>query len=152
MSVKPAGPFVVLRSEGQSFRTPYGDVMDFIAGDAETDGSFSLHERVAPPGSRSTPHVHQRLIEAFYVVEGELEFVVGGEEIHAGPGTFVMARRGVEHAWRNAAERDARALVLFSPSAERAYFEELDALTRAAAGARVDAEKLRELAERYGWT
>lgn len=70
---------------------------------------------VAPPGSASTPHVHQELSEAFYVMEGELEFKHGDSWIVGGPGTFVPAPQGVQHAWRNVSSADARFLVVFSP-------------------------------------
>jgi quercetin dioxygenase-like cupin family protein len=110
-----------------------------------------MHERIAPPGSRSTAHSHSHLVESFYVLEGEFVFEIGNEPRDGSPGSFVSAPRGVEHAWRVVGDAPGRALILFAPSAKRAYFEELDALVRSAPGGRPDGAQLRDLARRYDW-
>jgi len=140
---------IVRPGVGESYRTPYGDAMAWIAGGGDTAGGFSLHERTAPPGSRSTPHTHHRLVEAFYVLEGELQFAVGGEHVAAGPGTFVLAPMRVQHAWHNATDRPARALVFFSPPAERGYFEEMHAIVERPGA--LDVVALQALNVKHGW-
>jgi len=142
-------PVIVRPGDGASYRTPYGDVLAWIAGGSDTNGGFSLHERTAPPGSRSTPHAHHRLVEAFCVLEGKLQFAVGGERVAAVSGTFVLAPKGVQHAWHNATDRPARALVFFSPPAERGYFEEMHAIMERPGAPDVDA--LQALNATYGW-
>lgn len=142
---------VVRQGESRQLRSPLGDLIDFKAGEADTGGAFSLHERVAPPGARSAMHVHRRVIEAFYVIDGVLEMRVGDESFVADAGTFVMVPRGVRHAWRNVSESDACVLVIFSPSGERAYFEKLDEITRAAGDGDVDMQQVIDLSKRYGW-
>jgi quercetin dioxygenase-like cupin family protein len=131
------------------YRTPFGDTMSWITGEADTSGAYSIHERIAPPGARSFPHVHSHLAEAFYIIEGSFEFNIDGEKVEGTPGTFVRAAPGIEHAWRVVADAPAKALVFFTPSAQRAYFEELDALV--AAGP-VAPDALAALSEKYGWT
>ncbi len=125
--------------------------MTWVAGEDATNGAYSLHERTAPPGARSTPHIHHQLAESFYVVEGAFTFIVAGETIEATAGTFVTARPGDEHSWRVTGDAVARALVIFAPSVKRAYFEELDAIIRQSDG-QPNPKSLLELAERYGWT
>lgn len=120
--------FVVTPGEGAAFRTPFGDMMAWKAGTDETQGGFSLHERTAPPGAHSFSHVHSRVVEAFYVLEGALEFQIGDQDIEAPAGTLVLAPAGVAHAWRNSGSTAARALVLFSPPAERGFFEDIEHL------------------------
>jgi quercetin dioxygenase-like cupin family protein len=44
-----------------------------------TGGAYSLFEVATPPGS-GPPHVQHREAEAFYVLEGEFEFL-NGEEV-----------------------------------------------------------------------
>lgn len=134
----------------KTYRTAFGDTMSWIIGDAETNGAYSIHHRVAPPGARSSAHVHSRLTEAFYVLSGDFEFVVGGETIAGKPGVFAQATPGVEHAWRVVGEDPGLALVIFTPSARKAFFEELDTLV--AAGPPVDTKALLALSEKYGWT
>jgi quercetin dioxygenase-like cupin family protein len=142
-------PLIVQPGAGPSHRSPFSDVLAWKAGGDDTGGGYSLQERVAPPGARSPKHVHRSVTEAFYVLGGELEMQIADRAFTAAAGMFTLVPRGVEHAWRNASDADARVLVLFSPPADPRYFEELDALV--ASGA-VDPDAVRALSERYGWT
>jgi uncharacterized cupin superfamily protein len=58
-----------------------------------------------------------------YVLEGQIRFRVGDEELVAGPGTWVWQSRGVPHAFRVESE-GARALVVFTPGGIERMFEE----------------------------
>ena len=141
-------PIIRLPDDGLRHRTLCGDVLSWIAGEAATDGGFSIQERIAPPGARSQPHVHHHLIEAFYVIDGTCEFIVGDETVAASAGTFVLAPKGTTHAWSVTGDQPAKMLVFFSPSAKLAFFDEMQALIDANA----DSAAFRELAERYRWT
>lgn len=59
-------------------------------------------------------HVHPGHAEAFYVLEGELSFVIGSEEemVTVGAGGFVAAPPGVAHGYRTAGGVRARWLVI----------------------------------------
>jgi quercetin dioxygenase-like cupin family protein len=138
-------------TEARWHATPYGDTVRWITGEHDTGGAYSLHERIAPPGARSTAHSHGKLIESFYVLDGRFEFVIDGESVDGASGAFVSAQRGVSHEWRVAGDAPARALIIFSPSTKLAYFEEVDAVVRSARGSSPDAKKLLELAKRYEW-
>ena len=141
---------IIVRSgQPKAHVTPYGDTIAFVVGEAETHEGFSLHERVAPPGSRSTPHLHRKYVEAFYVVEGALSITVEEEEIAAGAGTFVLVPKRATHAWKNDGPGDARVLVMFAPSQTRAYFEELDALSAELKAGRANAGDFAALARKY---
>lgn len=143
------GPVVVRPGDGAVHSTPFGDTLRWLAGEAETGGGYSLHDRIAPPGSRSTPHVHRRVSEAFYVIDGELEFEVGGHTLSCSAGSFVLAPPNVSHAWRNNNDRDAHVLVFFSPPVAFGYFEDLDRLTKSGE-ARSNPAAIAALAARYG--
>ena len=145
-------PVIVRPGEGPSHVTPFGDTLTWLAGGAETGGGYSLHDRIAPPGSASIPHVHHQVSEAFYVIDGEIEFAIANRKLVGGPGTFALARVGERHAWRNTSGREARVLVIFSPPVDYGYFEELDRLTRSASEGRPDLASLAALAEQYGLT
>src|SRR5437867_8878329 len=75
--------------EGKRFEAR-GSVMMFKATAGSTGGAMSLMERELPPkASRNTPaHVHVGMIEAFYILEGRVDFKVDSEEISCGPGNF----------------------------------------------------------------
>ena len=51
------------------------------------------------------PHIHHAHEEGFYILEGELEFVVGTQTVRAGQGSFVMVPIGVAHTFSNPMER-----------------------------------------------
>jgi quercetin dioxygenase-like cupin family protein len=62
------------------------------------------------------PHSHDDHTDSFYVLEGEVEFLVNGEWRHGGPGTFVSAPPGVEHGFRIAGESRIRVLNVHAPN------------------------------------
>jgi quercetin dioxygenase-like cupin family protein len=105
-----------------------GSAMVFKAIQASTNGAFSLMERTLPPGGRKPPpHIHTNCEEAFYVLDGEVEFSLGAATCVGRPGTFVLVPGGVAHTFGNAAPAPARVLVIHAPAMD-AYFEELHAL------------------------
>jgi mannose-6-phosphate isomerase-like protein (cupin superfamily) len=62
------------------------------------------------------PHAHDDFVDAFYVLAGEAEFVVGDDVVRAGPGSFVAAPPGVIHGFRNAADSELRVLNVHAPN------------------------------------
>ena len=60
------------------------------------------------------PHVHERLYEIFYVLEGEITFQIGTELFTAGAGTVVWIPPGTPHGFRVKTET-ARALNMYLP-------------------------------------
>jgi mannose-6-phosphate isomerase-like protein (cupin superfamily) len=108
--------------------TARGSVMAFKAVAGQTSGDFSLMERTLPPGGRTPPaHRHTNCSEAFFVLEGEITFVLGDEQLTGGPGDFLLVPRGEAHTFGNRSQQQARLLVLHAPAAD-AYFTELHEL------------------------
>ena len=94
-----------------------------------TRGTMAIAEFTFPPHSPSPPpHAHRAHEEGFYVLEGELEFKVDGEIIHAGVGSFVMVPIGVPHTFSNPNDKPARFLNTFTPPQYIHYFEEMSEL------------------------
>ena len=83
------------------------------------------------------PHVHHEHVDAFYVVEGELQFGVGPDvaSVKAPVGTFVAAPPNVVHAFDNESGTTVRWLNFHAPSTgfiaylrgERDGFDSFDA-------------------------
>ena len=85
-----------------------------------------LSEYVLEPGTRpGEPHYHANHTDAFYVIEGELEFVVDGEPVRAPAGTLVVAPRGEVHAFPVAIGRPARFLNIHTPGGFERYMRTL---------------------------
>jgi mannose-6-phosphate isomerase-like protein (cupin superfamily) len=62
------------------------------------------------------PHVHHSDDEAWYVLEGTLRFRIGDDKFEAGPGSAVLAPKGIPHAWGNARPgHPARYLLVMTP-------------------------------------
>ena len=68
-----------------------GELLTLKVVGSNTHGTFALIEEVTPPQGGPPPHMHTREDETFYVLEGELEFVVGGRALlaTAGPAEHV---------------------------------------------------------------
>lgn len=63
-------------------------------------------------GGFPVPHWHEDLDEVFYVLEGEVEFLLEGQWRRVGAGSTVFVPAGCVHAFRNASSRPARQLVV----------------------------------------
>jgi quercetin dioxygenase-like cupin family protein len=61
------------------------------------------------------PHTHPDHLDAFYLLEGLVEFRIGDEPRVAGPGTFVAARPASVHGFRHAGPEPIRLLNLHAP-------------------------------------
>jgi mannose-6-phosphate isomerase-like protein (cupin superfamily) len=83
-----------------------------------TEARYEAGERVT--GS----HVHHRHTDAFYVLEGELTFLIGGraEPVTVSAGGFVAVPPGVAHSFRSAGDRPARWLTIHAPDGGFAAF------------------------------
>jgi quercetin dioxygenase-like cupin family protein len=103
--------------------------------------SFGLVHMDMPAGEMPPLHVHRNEDEGFYVLGGEMTLYLPGESVTLRPGEFLLAPRGVPHAYEVGPE-GARALVSSAPSgferfvAEVAALEQVDpaTLTAVAAG------------------
>lgn len=61
------------------------------------------------------PHAHDDHVDAFYLLEGEVEFHTPDGPRRAGPGSFFAAPRGTEHGFRNPGPRPLRVLNVHAP-------------------------------------
>jgi uncharacterized RmlC-like cupin family protein len=81
-------------------------------------------EALVPPGGGPPPHIHTREDKTFYLLEGELEFLLGEETIVARPGDFVNVPRGTVHRFTNTGTGTARVVLTFTPAGIERWFEE----------------------------
>ena len=101
-----------------------GDLVHILADGAATNGVATVVHVVCPPGSGPPPHTHANEDELFFVLEGEMTFLLGGREVTGGPGTFVYGRRGERHRFCNLTDAPARFLVTITPSGIETFFRE----------------------------
>ena len=112
---------------------PLGPIRMVVQEDGtQTRGTLGVAEFTVPPHTPTPPpHIHHAHEEVFYILEGELEFLVGAETVWASAGTFVMVPIGARHTFSNQTDRPARFLNTFTPSRYIHYFEEMSQLLRA---------------------
>ena len=110
--------------EGKSLWV-FGGLVTFYALGEETGGAFTLFEEATSPGSSAFPHLHHGEDQAFYVLEGEHEFVCGGRAFEAKPGSFLYVPRGTVHSFENVGTTPGRLLILSAPAGgtEAFFFE-----------------------------
>ena len=77
-----------------------GTYWRFLSTAATTDGRSTTFEELCPPGVVAPPHVHDTEEEAFYVLEGNLVFLLDDQEIAAPPGTYIHIAPGTLHGFR----------------------------------------------------
>lgn len=76
-----------------------GGYWTFLVTGEETSGQFSLIEMNIRKGLEAPGHTHTHEDESFFILEGELRVLVGGEEHHIGPGEFIHLPKGIVHAY-----------------------------------------------------
>ncbi|HEX6889087.1 MAG TPA: cupin domain-containing protein [Chryseolinea sp.] len=97
----------------------------FLVTGKDTNGSFSLTHCYFREGKAFTPppHYHKYEDEAFYILEGEMDFHVGDRKFKAGAGEFVFLPRNVTHHF-DIASKTAKALLLITPGGMETFFRD----------------------------
>ncbi len=109
-----------------------------------TGGSFAVLEHPLRPMSLAAPiHTHSREDEYSYILEGEVTFLIGGQEFTAKPGDWVCKPRGIPHTFWNGSPDPARVLEIISPAGFEEYFNEMAAIVQ-------DREQMVRIREKYG--
>ena len=80
-----------------------------------TEHSFSWHATL-PPTTFVPPHIHPDQDEYLYMLEGKLDFMLGGGETQATPGDLVRLPMGIPHGIFNKSDQTAKVLFWVSPS------------------------------------
>ncbi len=115
-----------------------------------TNGAFGFVEHPSMhPGFATPYHVHHREDESFYVIEGEVAFVLNGAWKRGGPGAYVCGPREIPHGFKVVGDSPARMLILCAPGGFENFVLELGQ-PLAAPPSPPDMQKLVAAAARYG--
>jgi len=113
---------------------------------AQSKRAFEMYEVSSGPAT-SDYHIHRRMEETIYVVEGEIEFTVAGEKFMRPAGSVAFIERGLHHGFSNLGPGNAKVVLVFTPGGhEDEYFRKASALLKAPV---LDKRALRELQLRY---
>jgi mannose-6-phosphate isomerase-like protein (cupin superfamily) len=90
--------------------------VEFLARSADTPRFNLALITLQPQRDGPPPHVHADEDDSFLVLEGELTFLVEGEEVAAPAGTFVLVPPGVEHTFANRSDGVVRMVNVHAPA------------------------------------
>jgi mannose-6-phosphate isomerase-like protein (cupin superfamily) len=111
-------------SEGEKSLRVFGEMVTYKVSSDQTGGAYSLFEVETPPGGGPPPHVQHREDEAFWVLEGEYEFLGRDLTLRVGAGSLVYVPKGSLHAHVNRGEGPARMLISQTPGGSHERFLE----------------------------
>jgi quercetin dioxygenase-like cupin family protein len=121
---------------------------------ADTGGQMTIVEVTAPPGFAAPLHLHRWEDEAFWLLEGDATFEVGGATIEARAGDYLFGPRGIPHRF-TVGRAGCRMLFILTPGG----FEGLVRAMSEPAGSRTlpppsdeqpDLERIAAIARAYG--
>jgi len=112
----------------------------------ETNGAWSLFEEEVPLGMGPPPH-HHDWDEAYYILDGEIDFHIDGEAVKSRPGDFNYLPRNTVHGFKGASTQPARVLIFAAPAHGSEFFHELNDEVRHVPD---DLAKIPEIGERHG--
>lgn len=78
-----------------------------VSSEAGSD-SLCVMEHHVPHGDSPPLHRHETEDECFYILDGEMRFVLDGRACHGGPGSMVLAPKGSLHTYRAESPGGAR--------------------------------------------
>jgi quercetin dioxygenase-like cupin family protein len=100
-----------------------GTEVRFLCEAEATGNVWSLMEVTMPPESGPPLHTHD-WDEAYYILEGKVQFTIGVQSVLATKDDFLYAPAGIPHGFQGASER-ARMLILDVPAHAGKFFKEV---------------------------
>jgi mannose-6-phosphate isomerase-like protein (cupin superfamily) len=113
---------------------------------SETGGAWSLFEEEVPSGMGPPPHRHD-WDEAYYILDGEIDFHIDGAAVRSRRGDFNYLPRGTVHGFKGASSGSARLLIFAAPAHGSEFFHELN---NEVLDIPADLRKVPEIGERHG--
>jgi quercetin dioxygenase-like cupin family protein len=83
-----------------------------LAGD---NPDLSLHRGRVEAGGEIRLHCHEGRTETFYLLRGEAQCTIDGQEHRCGPGSCIVAPPGLQHGLKNIGDEPVELLAIFSP-------------------------------------
>ena len=136
---------IVVTKRGQAeTMSVMGAAVRFLCGADKTDRAWSLMEVGLPAHAGPPPH-HHPWDEAYYVVEGEVNFSIDGKERLVKAGDFVYAPAGTLHGFAGASAKPARMIIFDAPAHTEGFFRDVDREVKGAG----DMAKVPAIGERH---
>jgi mannose-6-phosphate isomerase-like protein (cupin superfamily) len=91
---------------------------------AESNGTLTVAEIIAPPGGGPPPHLHVEQDEVFHVLEGRFEFLMGDRIEIGETGATVHVPRQTRHTFKSVGPETGRLLDFHTPAGMEHFFNE----------------------------
>ena len=131
-----------------------GDLFEVKLASEDTGGAYSIVEETSPPQGGAPPHIHYNEDEALYVLEGEVEVLVGDRTTRAIAGSLAYnVPKGTLHTFKNIGTSPSRVLFIYIPGGFEKFF--LEAGEPASEGSsppegEPDVGRIVEIGQKYG--
>jgi quercetin dioxygenase-like cupin family protein len=111
----PLSP-IIAKSDDAPAYWMQGCLWTVLASGDQTAGQYSLIEQLMPGEVGPPPHVHDRQVEVFYILDGQMRLQLGTDIAEAGPGSLISVPPGTPHGFKVLSDT-ARVLNLYVPAA-----------------------------------
>ncbi len=89
----------------------------------ETGDRIGIYEYEVPSKAMgASVHIHRKMEEIFYVMEGEVSLIMGSEHIVGRAGDVILIPRGTTHGFSNKGEKPLRIFIMFTPALAQEEF------------------------------
>ena len=139
-------PATFVRAGERDALNVLGMPLRFLCDARETGGTWSLFEEEVPLGMGPPPHRHD-WDEAYYVLDGEVDFTIDGAPARSRPGDFNYFPRNTIHSFKGASPSPAHVLIFAAPAHASEFFEEVSSEVRDLPD---DLRKIPEIGLRHG--
>jgi mannose-6-phosphate isomerase-like protein (cupin superfamily) len=113
---------------------------------SETNGDWSLFEEEVPLGMGPPAHRHD-WDEAYYILDGQVNFTIDEAAVTSSRGDFNYLPRGTVHGFKGASETPARVLIFAAPAHGSEFFHEISKQVRSVPE---DLAKIPGIGQRHG--
>ena len=137
---------VTVKAGGGKTLNVLGMPLRFLCDAEDTDGAWSLMEQEIPAGRGPPLHRHD-WDEAYYVIEGALDFEIDGKQVRIERGDFTYLPRKTVHAFKGASPSPSRVLIFAAPAHSSAFFEDVNREVRMIPD---DLAKVPSIGQRHG--
>jgi quercetin dioxygenase-like cupin family protein len=115
--------FLVRPDSGERIENPLGGEVVFKARGAHTGDAMTVFEAINAPGQGPPLHLHSRLDELIYVIDGTIRVRLEDRVERAAAGAYVFIPRGTPHTWTVDGDDTARLLVVVAPAGLEQFFD-----------------------------
>jgi quercetin dioxygenase-like cupin family protein len=107
-----------------------GGLLTWKVVSVNTKGRYEMVEQRGAHGFGAPVHSHERETEGFYVLKGDMTFVLDNKKVYASDGDFLFVPSGAKHAFV-VDSKEAKFLTIIAPAGLEAFCDELGGPARA---------------------